>query len=483
MLIPLVVMPISSAMLARYSRSFGVERYPFPPSRIISAVSLYASLGVTVAFYHVPGIHATWAFATLALFTTSLEGNLRLTGSPLSLAPYRWPLAAAGAAIALALGFTQPAWPAIAVWVVAGAALQGASVVILGRSPRAASPATLTIIGGYVLGLLALPVGAVLLTTRATGLLVDVELVLVALSALLMSLGATTHVLETTAVQLQATRDRIAAEVQDRTAELRAANEQLRQMDRMKDQFLSTVSHELRTPLTAIQGYGEFLEDEIDGRLAPGHHVFVRGIMDAVAHMTVKVDDLLDLARITTGSLRFEFGVFGYDEVLARVEGLMRPILTSRGQTLVLNHPPELALTGDARRIQQVLVNLVNNASKFSPDGAELVVSVHDSGDTVVTSVTDPGVGIPDSQRERIFQAFYQVDGSTTREHEGIGLGLAITRSLVEAHGGRIEVESTLGVGSRFTFTLPKERDLALPLEGGGGAAKAAQVGVPADRP
>ncbi|MFN3428999.1 MAG: sensor histidine kinase [Candidatus Sericytochromatia bacterium] len=458
MLIPLVVMPISSAMLARYSHSFGVERYPFPPSRIMSALGLYVSLGVTVAFYQVPGIHASWAFATLALFATSLEGNWRMTGSTRSLVPYRWPLAGAGAAIALWLGLTQPAWPAIATWMVAGVVLQGASVVVLRRSGRKASPATATIIGGYALGLLAVPVAAVILATRATGLIVDVELVLVTISSLLMSLGATTHVLETTALQLQCTRDRIAAEVEARTAELQSANEQLRQMDRMKDQFLSTVSHELRTPLTAIQGYGEFLEDEIEGPLTPGHQTFVRGIMDAVAHMTVKVDDLLDLARITTGSLRFEFGVFGYDEVLLRVDGLMRPILSSRGQTLALEHPADLQLTGDSRRIQQVLVNLVNNASKFSPDGARLAVSVREENDVVVTSVSDPGVGIPEAHRARIFQAFYQVDGSTTRVHEGIGLGLAITRSLVEAHGGRIEVESTPGKGSRFTFSLPKER-------------------------
>lgn len=454
MLLPILVTQIVSRVVVRYGATFDVPKYPVSRHRMVCSFCLYASLAATVFFWKVPGIHASWTFATLLLFATSLEGHLRLVESPFSLRRW-WPLYGLVAlAAALGVGLTYPNPIYLSLWAVLAVLAQGASVFVLTRSALRSSPA-ITIMGAsYAVGMVAAAMTP-WVASNLSHFLVELLLVLVSLSAVLMAMGMLSFVLERTAQRLQDTQARISAEIDERTAELRAANSRLQELDRLKDQILSTVSHELRTPLATIRGYGEFLEDEIAGPLSDGNREYVHNILEATQVVSHKVDDLLDLAGISAGNFRFEFAPFRYDELLRQLGSLMHPILARRSQTLRLQHADEIQLVGDRRRILQVLVNLVQNASKFSADGAVIEVTAEVDAEGVTTRVSDQGIGIPPEQLTRIFEAFYQVDSHSTRVHGGIGMGLAIVRSMIEAHRGRIEVRSTEGEGSTFTFRLP----------------------------
>ncbi|HEY9855876.1 MAG TPA: HAMP domain-containing sensor histidine kinase [Stenomitos sp.] len=454
MLLPILVLLIASRVVARYGAEFDVPEYPVSRLRLMSSVAVYLSLGATALWWDQPGIHATWSLATLGLFAFSHEANLRLVDSPFTWRRWWLPYAVAALSLAAWIGATHPNPLALGVWAVWAVLMQAASIGVLVTSHLRSSPAVLIIVSAYVAGLL-VEVATPWVVLRPSHHMVELMLVLVALSAILMAMGMLCFVLERTAQRLTVTQGRISVEIDERTAELRAANARLQELDRLKDQILSTVSHELRTPLATIRGYGEFLEDEIAGPLSEGNREFVGNILEATQVVSHKVDDLLDLAGISAGNFRFEFMPFRYDELLRQLGSLMHPILARRSQALRLQHPDDIQLVGDRRRIQQVLVNLVQNASKFSPDGTTIEVHVAVGADGITTQVMDQGIGIPPEQLSRIFEAFYQVDSHSTRVHGGIGMGLAIVRSMIEAHRGRIEVRSQEQEGSTFQFWLP----------------------------
>lgn len=454
MLLPILVMQIAGRVVNRYGAEFDVPKFPVTRLRLLASLAVYLSLGATVLWWHLPGIHATWTLSTLALFAASLEANLRLIGSRHTLRAGWLPYSVLALGVSAWVGLSYPAVPALIAWSVMATVVQAASIATLLGSPLRASPAVVVFVVAYGAGLVA---GLIVpwVAVHPTNPLVELTLVLVALSAILMAMGMLSFVLERTAQRLKTTQERISAEIDERTAELRAANLRLQELDRLKDQILSTVSHELRTPLATIRGYGEFLEDEIAGPLSDGNRAFVANILEATQVVSHKVDDLLDLAGLSAGNFRFEFAPFRYDDVLRQLGSLMHPILARRSQTLRLQHPEEIRLVGDRRRILQVLVNLVQNASKFSPDGTRIEVRVALEDEGVTTRVVDQGIGIPAEQLARIFEAFFQVDSQSTRVHGGIGMGLAIVRRMIEAHRGRIDVASQEGVGSTFRFWLP----------------------------
>lgn len=454
MLLPLLVMPLVGQVTARYALAFDVPRYPLSRLRLLSSIAVYLSMGASAIWWSTPGIHGTWALATLALFASSLETNARLADMPLTVRRW-WPsYAVVAIALSVWVGVTFPHPLALALWATLAFLTQGASMVLLWTSPWRKSPAVALMMAGYAAGILAVVAGP-WVTRHPQPLLVDLILVLIALSAILMAMGMLSFVLERTAQRLKTTQERISVEIDERTAELRAANLRLQELDRLKDQILSTVSHELRTPLATICGYGEFLDDEIAGPLGEGNREYVHNIMEAAQVVSHKVDDLLDLAGISAGNFRFEFAPFRYDELLRQLGNLMHPILARRSQTLRLQHPDEIQMVGDYRRLQQVLVNLIQNASKFSPEGSVIEVNVEVDAAGITTRVVDRGIGIPPEQLSRIFEAFYQVDSHSTRVHGGIGMGLAIVRSMIEAHRGLIEVHSCEHEGSTFLFWLP----------------------------
>jgi signal transduction histidine kinase len=249
---------------------------------------------------------------------------------------------------------------------------------------------------------------------------------------------------------------RLEQAVADRTQELREANGRLQRADQLKRDFVNAVSHELRTPLTSIRGYAEFLEDEIGGDLSLTQRDFVGQIQVGARRLEDLVSDLLDFARLESGTLPLNRRPIVLGDKVREVTDSFRPQLQERGLKLSLVQPadPVLAFL-DPLRVGQVLTNLIGNAVKFTPAGGTITVALEVTDEVASLSVADTGVGIAPEHLAHLFEKFYQVDPTLTRERGGAGLGLAIAKALVDAHGGRLDVESTPGEGSRFTVTLP----------------------------
>lgn len=259
--------------------------------------------------------------------------------------------------------------------------------------------------------------------------------------------------------------------------ELDLAEKAFRESDALKRNFINAVSHELRTPLSSFTGYLEFLEDELSGPLTEQQRAYVTQLQDATARLQRLVDDLLDFARIEAGSFhlveqRANLGPLVRSEVQS-----LQPLAKEAQVSLKVVVPKApIAVRMDARRIGQVLLNLVGNAIKFSHPGGLVTVSLIRRDLEAEVEVSDTGAGIAPEHLGRLFEKFYQVDPSLTRTHGGAGLGLAISKSIVEAHGGKIGVTSELGRGSVFRFSLP----LAGPDSG---PAPAEPGEAPADGP
>lgn len=239
-------------------------------------------------------------------------------------------------------------------------------------------------------------------------------------------------------------------------AALHAQNRRLQELDALKSSFISTVSHELRTPLAAIMGYTEFLEEEIGGPLSPEQQTFVTQISLGAKRLEVLVDDLLDFARLESGSLRMNCQDGDLARCVRDIVTSFLPLAQGKGIALHLEAPAgSLSLRMDGLRISQVLANLLSNALKFTPPGGRVQVMLDQREGEACVEVTDSGIGIDHEHLPYLFERFYQVDPSTTRVHGGAGLGLPISKALIESHGGRIGVHSEVGGGSTFWFTLP----------------------------
>lgn len=245
-------------------------------------------------------------------------------------------------------------------------------------------------------------------------------------------------------------------EILARNEALAVANSQLQELDRMKDAFLSMVTHELRTPLTVISGIAEMLETGIYGSLTPSQEDNIRQITAQAARLRQLVNDLLDLSKMEAGMMKLRLEFHDPRALIDTVIGQLITFAAQAGVILVSTVPEGLPeVSCDGQRIDQVLVNLVTNAVKFTPNGGQVTFSAESAGDFVVFCVSDTGKGIPDDALPRIFDKFYQVQSSTESGARGTGLGLAIVRHIVELHGGQVRVESLVGKGSRFCFTLP----------------------------
>ncbi len=251
-------------------------------------------------------------------------------------------------------------------------------------------------------------------------------------------------------------RDELEAEVVARTAELLEMNQRLVTADRLKDEFLAVVSHELRTPLNAISGFGSILMDGLRGPLNGAQRADLARMLVGAQHLASLVDDILDLSRMKAGTFSImpvpvDFALLARD-CLAGLE----PVARRGQQRLRLEVEADLPpVCADAPRVYQILRNLVGNAVKFSGVGTEIRIDIRSENGAVSCRVIDEGPGIAEADLDRIFDRFTQLDMGTTRVAGGAGLGLAIAKSLVEAHGGQIGVESRVGKGSTFWFTLP----------------------------
>ncbi|HZB86325.1 MAG TPA: PAS domain S-box protein [Gaiellaceae bacterium] len=253
-------------------------------------------------------------------------------------------------------------------------------------------------------------------------------------------------------------RMHVEAEREEARKDLAAQNERLRELDRLKDEFIALVSHELRTPLTSIRGYTELLLDGEAGELTDDQRQFL-AVVERNSHRLLHlVGDLLFLAQIEAGKLALEVDVVELGAVASESVEAAGPAAEEKGVTLALATGPAPPLAADRARIGQLLDNLVSNAVKFTPSGGRVDVRVRTLGKRAVLEVRDSGIGIPEGEQQFLFQRFFRTSTATEQAIQGTGLGLAISKAIVEAHGGQIEVESEEGVGTTFRVKLPLEQ-------------------------
>jgi PAS domain S-box-containing protein len=256
---------------------------------------------------------------------------------------------------------------------------------------------------------------------------------------------------------------------------LKNTKEQAEAANRAKSDFLANMSHELRTPLNAIIGFSEILEDEKLGPLVEAQKRSVSNILTSGRHLLALINDILDLAKVEAGKMELDLSVIGigplvHESLVLIQEKAMKHSIRLR--TEIEDCIAELKMQADARKLKQILYNLLSNAAKFTPDGGEITIGAKCEEDLLLVFVRDTGIGIAPDQLERVFGEFEQIDSGYSRSQQGTGLGLALTRRFVELHGGRIWAESEgEGKGSTFTFTIPirqEEENIEEGISGNG---------------
>ena len=299
--------------------------------------------------------------------------------------------------------------------------------------------------------------GAMLLraTREETGFTED-EIIMARIIA-----GASTNALRNAALYLRINKKNEVLEKMNE--ELSIANQELENLSQAKSDFVSMVSHELRTPLTSIIGFSELLAEAHVGELTDEQEEYIRQILRKGKDLLALINDLLDTGRLESGKLALRYREVDLEDVILSVRSSTRHV-TENLPTIKTHIPVDLpSFEGDTEKITQILTNLVTNALKFSPPGSpvDIIASmIHgrrdsDRGDLIQISVKDRGIGIQEDERQRIFDQFTQVQQGNSRTFQGAGLGLFICRSFVELHGGKIWVDSTVGEGSIFHFSIP----------------------------
>jgi signal transduction histidine kinase len=273
----------------------------------------------------------------------------------------------------------------------------------------------------------------------------------VGLESIMQILDETSQVLEYSRQLEQKSK-----ELENATAELKAANERLTELDRLKDDFLSTVTHELRTPLTSIRSFSEILHDTPDLDPSERQH-FLSIVIRESERLTRLINQVLDLTKIETGKMDWQMSNVDVNEVVNHAVSSLQQLFDDKGVKLEVDVPEILPpVRGDRDQLIQLVINLLSNAEKFCPENTGRVVIQLTPGPTHLrVSVADNGPGIPEDQQQRIFEKFHQVRGGNTGNPMGSGLGLAICRGIVEHLGGRIWVRSRPGQGATFYFTVP----------------------------
>lgn len=240
--------------------------------------------------------------------------------------------------------------------------------------------------------------------------------------------------------------------------ELKKINQELSKANRLKSEFLASMSHELRTPLTSIIAFTELLLERVPGEINEVQAEYLNDISESSHQLLDSINDLLDFAKIEAGRMELYLKEFNAGDVVAEVEHETMPLALKKGLDLSWEVQEDLPnVVADRRKVNQILLNLVSNAIKFTPRGGrvKIAASYQPEASEITITVKDTGIGIAKPDQELIFEKFRQVDGSSTREHRGTGLGLALVKHLVEMHHGKLWVKSDLGKGSLFGFTIP----------------------------
>ena len=254
---------------------------------------------------------------------------------------------------------------------------------------------------------------------------------------------------------LKTVQEKYTAELAAKNLELEARNRDAEKANRLKSEFLASMSHELRTPLHTIIGFSELLAEEMEGPLTPKQKRFLGHILQDSRHLLELINEILDLSRIEAGRLELQLSPFEFAPCLDEVLAGIRQQATAKEIRLEKRGSFQGSVFADRLRVKEILYNLLSNAVKFTPNGGLVWVESHVQEKWLETTVGDTGMGISPDEHQSIFDKFYQTGSTTKGTREGTGLGLPITRKLVELHGGAIRVESAPGQGSRFVFTLP----------------------------
>jgi PAS domain S-box-containing protein len=256
--------------------------------------------------------------------------------------------------------------------------------------------------------------------------------------------------------------DKIRAIREEYTAELAAQNEQLElrnreveKANRLKSEFLASMSHELRTPLHTIIGFSELVLEETEGPLDPKYKRFMGHILQDSRHLLELINEILDLSKIEAGQLKLQVDSFDFHECVSEVVAGVWQQAEAKNISLQNQNRFRDSLKADRLRVKEILYNLLSNAIKFTPVGGSVWIESSARDGRLQVTVGDTGIGIAQHEQAAIFENFYQVGDTTRGVREGTGLGLPITKKLVELHGGRIWLESQPGSGSRFSFVLP----------------------------
>jgi PAS domain S-box-containing protein len=243
-----------------------------------------------------------------------------------------------------------------------------------------------------------------------------------------------------------------------KSRELAEENLRMQEANRFKNEFLANMSHELRTPLNAIIGFSELMYKGKVGELAPQHKEFMADILASSNHLLQLINDVLDLAKVEAGKMEFRPEPVDMAKLVQEVRDIVRGLAAQkrlRLETMIADDAREV--TVDAARIKQILYNYLSNAIKFTPEKGTVQVVVRPAGESEFRiDVVDTGIGISPENLVKLFIEFQQLDASTAKRYQGTGLGLALTKRIAEAHGGRVEVQSEVGVGSTFSAILPR---------------------------
>ncbi len=269
-----------------------------------------------------------------------------------------------------------------------------------------------------------------------------------------------------TAIRDITDRKKLQEELRKTNEELQQQNLSAQQANRLKSEFLANMSHELRTPLNGIIGFAEIMHDEKVGPISPDHKEYLHDILTSARHLLQLINDVLDLSKVESG--KFEFMPENIDPVIlvGEVRDIVRTLAAKKRIKLQTEiHPSLSSIEGDARSLKQILYNYISNALKFTPEEGEVKVSImpQDAGDFRI-EVADTGIGIRPEDLNRLFVEFQQLDTSSTEQYAGTGLGLALTKRIVEAQGGHVGVKSTPGKGSIFYATLPRAKGVAATI-------------------
>lgn len=311
--------------------------------------------------------------------------------------------------------------------------------------------------------------------------------------------------------ELEANRDRLQAtitvlrESQTRIVELAESYQQEKiraeEANQSKSEFLANMSHELRTPLNAINGFSDIMKKEMFGPLGdPRYKEYVSDILFSGQHLLSLINDILDMSKIEAGKMTLNVESLSMSDMVQQVLRIVRGRAEDNRLKLIFEEKEMSDIQADPRAIKQVLLNLATNAIKFTPEGGTVRIDIESKKSGVVISVSDTGIGISEDDIARLAQPFEQIDSQHSRQHEGTGLGLALSKSLVELHGGKFAITSKLGEGTTVTFTLPNQpiikaevvpdrevgdeisklaQDIANVLTEGEAAVRAAQTPLP----